>query len=209
MKLIKFNHATPVSSDTRLTALFFDKTLALKNSFTKPNPDQMNTSIEAIGNDSQPDFLRYIVSDEASHGFVGKGNVHHIAMAVEEDEDQLKIMNRLNNLGIHNSGIIDRFWFNSLYFRDPDGNLLEIATKKPGYAADEAPDKLGTSLILPPWVEPQRKEIEKVLREDGWQEPRSMAADNIQESKRHRKPCDGRTSYGTDCRKLERRAKFE
>ena len=90
MKLIKFNHATPVSNDRRLTALFFDKTLALKNSFTKPNPDQTSTSIEAIGNDSQPDFLRYIVSDEASHGFVGKGNVHHIAMAVEEDEDQLQ-----------------------------------------------------------------------------------------------------------------------
>jgi glyoxalase family protein len=165
MKLIKFNHATPVSNDKRLTALFFDKTLALKNSFTKLNPDQAETSIEAIGNDSQPDFLRYIVSDEATQGFVGKGNVHHIAMAVEEDEDQLKIMNRLNSLGIHNSGIIDRFWFHSLYFRDPDGNLLEVATKKPGYAVDEAQDKLGTSLILPPWVEPRRKEIEMALQE--------------------------------------------
>ena len=142
MKLIKFNHASPVSNDRGLTALFFDKTLALKNPFTNPNPDEPSTSIEAIGNDSQPDFLRYIVSDEASHGFVGKGNVHHIAMAVEEDEDQLKIMNHLNDLGINNSGIIDRFWFHSLYFRDPDGNLLEIATKKPGYAADESPDKL-------------------------------------------------------------------
>jgi len=165
MKLIKFNHATPISNDVKLTALFFDKTLALKNSFTKPNPDQRGTSIEAIGNESQPDFLRYIISEEATQGFVGKGNVHHIAMAVEEDGDQVKIMNRLNDLGIHNSGIIDRFWFHSLYFRDPDGNLLEIATKKPGYAADEAPEKLGTTLILPPWVEPQRKEIEEVLKE--------------------------------------------
>jgi len=165
MRLTKFNHATPVSNDSRLTSIYFDKLLGLKNSFTEPNPDQTGTSIIAIGNDEQPDFLRYIVSDEASQGFVGKGNVHHIAMAVEDDKDQLKIMARLNDLGIQNSGVIDRFWFHSLYFRDPDGNLLEIATKNPGYTADESAEKLGSKLVLPAWVEPQRSDIEKVLRE--------------------------------------------
>ena len=165
MRLVKFNHATPISYDSHQTALFFEKLLGLKNSFTKPNPDQPETSIAAIGNDDQPDFLRYIVSDEASRGFVGRGNVHHVAMAVESDEEQKRIEKRLNDLKIHNSGIIDRFWFHSLYFRDPDGNLLEIATKGPGYTRDEPLEKLGISLILPPWEESRRGEIEAALKE--------------------------------------------
>ena len=164
MRLLKFDHATPISFDSDETALFFDKTLGL-NSFAKPNPDQLGTAIEAIGNEDQSDFLRYIVSDEATTGFVGKGNVHHIAMAVESDEDQKKIESRLNDLGIRHSGVIDRFWFHSLYFRDPHGNLLEIATKGPGYTRDEPLEKLGTSLILPPWEESQRGEIERALKE--------------------------------------------
>jgi glyoxalase family protein len=163
MRLVKFNHASPISYDTHQTALFFEKLLGLKNPFTKPNPDQPETTIAAIGNADQPDFLRYIVSEEASRGFVGRGNVHHIAMAVESDEDQQRIQRRLDDLRVSNSGIIDRFWFHSLYFRDPDGNLLEIATKGPGYTRDESLEKLGTSLILPPWEESQRSEIERAL----------------------------------------------
>ena len=79
-------------------------------------------------------------------------------MAVEDDRDQLKIMRHLDDVGIGNSGIIDRFWFHSLYFRDPDGNLLEVATEGPGYSADESPETLGSSLVLPKWVEPRRSE---------------------------------------------------
>jgi glyoxalase family protein len=165
MRLVRFNHATPVANDVKLTSLFYDKLLGLQNSTTKPNPDQGETNILEIGNEENPDFMRYIVSEDASQGFVGNGNVHHIAMAVEDDESQIKIMRHLNNIGIQNSGIIDRFWFHSLYFRDPDGNLLEIATKGPGYAADESPDQLGSKLVLPSWVEPQRKEIEIFLKE--------------------------------------------
>ena len=165
MKLIKFNHATPVANDTKLTSLFFSKFLGLQNSASRSNPDQDETTILEIGNEDNPDFMRYLVSEDASTGFVGKGNVHHIAMAVDDDESQIRIMRRLNDLGIQNSGVIDRFWFHSLYFRDPDGNLLEIATKGPGYAADESPSELGTKLVLPSWVEPQRREIENFLKE--------------------------------------------
>ena len=163
MKLIRFNHASPITSDHELTARFYDKFLGLRNSFTKPNADEPGTSIEALGNDQEPDFMRYISTQDIVDGFVGKGNIHHVAMAVEDDEDQLKIKRRLDIAGFHNSGIIDRFWFHSLYFRDPDGNLLEIATKNPGYAADETLEKLGEKLVLPAWIEPKRKEIESAL----------------------------------------------
>lgn len=164
MKLTAFNHASPITSDPNLTASFFEKFLGLKNNFTLPNPDQDDTSILTIGNEQHPDFLRYLSSTTAPHGFVGDGSIHHIAMAVEEDEDQLLFLRRLNEVGVRNSGIIDRFWFKSLYFRDPEGNLLEIATKKPGYAIDEPMDKLGSHLVLPEWLQLRRTEIEAALK---------------------------------------------
>ncbi len=165
MRLTAFNHATPITRNPELTVRFFTKLLGLKNSFRRTNPDQDDTALVAIGNDDQPDFLRYLASPNAPVGDVGTGSVHHIAMAVEDEKDQLIIMQRLNASGIGNSGVIDRFWFKSLYFRDPDWNLLEIATKGPGYTADEPPEKLGSRLVLAPWLEPRRVEIEGALNE--------------------------------------------
>jgi glyoxalase family protein len=86
-------------------------------------------------------------------------------MCVEDDVAQQRILRQLNMLNVPNSGVIDRFWFKSLYFRDPDGNLLEIATKGPGYSADESPEKLGSHLVLAPWLETRRNEIEGALKE--------------------------------------------
>jgi len=165
MRLTAFNHATPVTKNPELTVRFFGTLLGLKNSFKRTNPDQNETAIVGIGNDDQPDFLRYLAAANAPLGDVGTGSVHHIAMAVEDEEDQLMIQRRLDASGIGNSGIIDRFWFKSLYFRDPDGNLLEIATKGPGYTADEPLEKLGSRLVLAPWLESKRSEIESALNE--------------------------------------------
>jgi glyoxalase family protein len=165
MKLASFNHASPVTSEPELVKKYFDKVLGLQNHFTHPNPDQEGTSILGIGNDEHPDFLRYIVYPKAEEGFVGHGSIHHIAMAVNSDSDQEAVMRRLGTLGIQHSGIIDRFWFKSLYFRDLEGNLLEVATKGPGYSADEPVDKMGTRLVLPAWLEPERDKIESHLAE--------------------------------------------
>ena len=164
MRLTTFDHVSPITSDPKLTARFFNKFVGLKDNFFLQDPDERDTVILAIGNGARPDFIRYLASERAREGLVGRGSVHHIAMAVADDGDQLKIKRHLDDVGIQNSGIIDRFWFHSLYFRDPDGNLLEIATKGPGYAADESPETLGSRLVLPKWVEPRRTEIEAFLR---------------------------------------------
>ena len=165
MKLVKFDHASPLSSDSEVTRKFLKNLVGLEGFSQRPNPDQEGASLAEVGSVDNPGFLKYLTSPGARTGMVGRGNIHHIALAVEEDEDQLRIKRRLDDAGIRNSGVIDRFWFRSLYFRDPDYNLLEVATKKPGYGVDEPPEKLGTSLVLPKWLEGSRGEIEAALRE--------------------------------------------
>jgi glyoxalase family protein len=124
-----------------------------------------------VGNQDEPAFLRYLFYPDAPEGLVGAGNIHHIAVSVETEQGQSRILRRLTEAGIRSSGIVDRLWFRSLYFRDPDGNLLEVATKGPGYAADESPAQLGTRLALPPWLEPRRSEIESKLAEQDQANP--------------------------------------
>ncbi len=164
MRLSTFNHSSPITTEPDRTTKFFEKLVGLKNSFTIPNPDQKDSRILGIGNDVRPGFLRYLTFSEAPDGLVGDGSIHHIAMAVEDDETQQKILRRMNEVGLQNSGIIDRFWFHSLYFRDPDGNLLEVATRNPGYTVDEPLEKLGSGLVLPKWLETRRAEIEARLK---------------------------------------------
>ncbi|MEM4407199.1 MAG: VOC family protein [Candidatus Caldarchaeum sp.] len=110
-------------------------------------------------------FLRYLVNTSAEYGYVGRGSIHHIALAVESEEEQKTILRRLNMAYVRNSGIVDRFWFRSLYFRDPFGNLMEVATVGPGYDVDEPRESMGSRLVLPPWLEPVRNMIEARLAE--------------------------------------------
>lgn len=88
----------------------------------------------------------------------GAGGVHHVAFRAN-DADYDAWAERLAALGIPNSGKVDRFWFRSLYFREPSGILFEIATDGPGFAVDEDPDTLGEKVVLPPFLEPHREEI--------------------------------------------------
>lgn len=165
MRLVKFDHASPLSSDSFVMRKFLQTLVGLESFSESANPDQQGTRLAEAGSPENPGFMKYLVSPSARTGMVGKGNIHHIAVSVEEDEDQLKIKRRLDDAGIRNSGVVDRCWFKSLYFRDPDYNLLEVATKKPGYAVDEPPEKLGTSLVLPDWLEGSRGRIEAALKE--------------------------------------------
>jgi glyoxalase family protein len=94
----------------------------------------------------------------------GAGGVHHVAFRTPNDEQYHAWTQRLNELGVRNSGEIDRFYFRSLYFREPNGILFEIATDGPGFATDEPLEKLGEKLSLPPFLEKRRAEIEAGLK---------------------------------------------
>jgi glyoxalase family protein len=93
----------------------------------------------------------------------GAGAVHHVAFNIAT-KDYDAWAERLRNLRIPNSGPVNRFWFQSLYFREPNGVLFEIATDGPGFATDESLENLGKTLSLPPFLEAQRKDIEAGLK---------------------------------------------
>ncbi len=93
----------------------------------------------------------------------GAGTVHHVAFAVENDDVQLEVRERVIATGLHPTPVIDRSYFHSVYFREPGGVLYELATIPPGFAIDEPVDHLGEALMLPPQYEAQRAEIEAVL----------------------------------------------
>lgn len=93
----------------------------------------------------------------------GAGGVHHVAFRTTLSEYDAWAA-RLEAMGMPSSGPVDRFYFKSLYFREPNGILFEIATDEPGFAADESPDSLGETLALPPFLESRRGQIEAGLK---------------------------------------------
>jgi glyoxalase family protein len=98
----------------------------------------------------------------AEQGLGGAGTVHHVAWA-STMEDHEAWRDRVAAAGMHPTPIIDRFWFRSIYFREPSGVLFEIATLGPGFAVDEDREHLGESLVLPPAFEHLREQIEPIL----------------------------------------------
>jgi glyoxalase family protein len=94
----------------------------------------------------------------------GAGAVHHVAFRTPDDAQYAAWAKKLADMKIPNSGKVDRYYFRSLYFREPNGILFEIATDGPGFATDEPMETLGEKLALPPFLEPRRKEIEAGLK---------------------------------------------
>ncbi len=98
----------------------------------------------------------------ASPAKPGGGTVHHVAWATERTEHDAWLA-RLQDAGVPSTPVIDRHYFQSIYFREPSGVLYELATKGPGFTVDVPLEELGTRLILPPMFEPRREEISKRL----------------------------------------------
>jgi len=96
-------------------------------------------------------------------GSWGTGAVHHVAFRVTGDEEQAELWQRVQAAGASPTPVIDRFWFRSVYFKEPGGALFEIATDGPGFTVDEDQAHLGEQLILPPWLESYRRDIEAAL----------------------------------------------
>jgi glyoxalase family protein len=126
--------------------------------------------VVVIGN---PDLYAGVFSEDAPIVFaepveeaalIGAGTTHHIAWRVTTEAEQQLWFERLNELGLRPTPVQDRKYFRSIYFRMPDGMLIEIATDGPGFLVDEPAESLGQGLSLPPWLEPERETLERELR---------------------------------------------
>src|SRR5262245_46604397 len=137
------------------------------------DPDASRPLLEALGFEPAGDrwevrgerrggFYGYDAPPERPVGLQGAGSVHHVAYASTMDDHE-KWRERVIAAGGHPTPVIDRFWFRSIYFREPSGVLFEIATLGPGFGTDEDMEHLGEKLSLPPRFEPMREEVEKTL----------------------------------------------
>jgi glyoxalase family protein len=127
------------------------------------NPGE-RTVVFALGEGGAGKELYVVEQPNRPYGQLGSGGVHHIAFRTPNGEEQRQWMERLHRSGLQTSGLIDRFYFQSLYFRIPGGILFEIATDGPGFATDEPAEHLGERLALPPFLEPHRARIEAGLK---------------------------------------------
>jgi glyoxalase family protein len=124
---------------------------------------QIEGLLEA-GDDSHYARVRLVGSHSRRLGRVGAGGVHHVAFRVADKDELLAMQEKIEGVGLQTSGFVDRYYFQSLYFREPGGILFELATDGPGFASDEDPATLGQRLALPPFLEDQRTEIEGGLK---------------------------------------------
>lgn len=115
------------------------------------------------GGDTPGHVVDVVEDREAIPAINGLGTVHHVAMAIGSNEEQLRLREELVSLGIGVTEVRDRCYFQSIYFREPGGVLFEVATIQPGFTVDEDLASLGRGLKLPPWEEPHRASIEANL----------------------------------------------
>ena len=134
-----------------------------------PGPAPRLRDVSVIGN---PDLYAGLFAAAAPLHFaepleepalVGAGTTHHIAWRASDDAELGGWAGRLEEVGLRPTPVQDRKYFQSVYFRMPDGVLIEIATDGPGFLVDEPAGSLGQALSLPPWLEPERETLEREL----------------------------------------------
>ncbi len=117
----------------------------------------------AVNGNAPGKWIDIVRAPDADAAVNGIGTVHHVAMAIERADDQVRLREELLERGLKVTEVRDRCYFQSIYFREPGGVLFEVATTAPGFTADEDLASLGLGLKLPPWEEEHRTDIEEHL----------------------------------------------
>ena len=154
--------------DAARTAAVLTAVMNMRHARSYVAPDaQGEVQVFAMGEGGPAAELHVIEQKGLPMARQGAGGVHHVAFRTPDETQYHAWTQRLRELRIPNSGEVDRFYFRSLYFREPNGILFEIATDGPGFATDEPMEMLGEKLALPPFLEPRRAEIEAGLKPIG------------------------------------------
>jgi glyoxalase family protein len=162
------HHITAIGADIARTDAFFGDLLGMRRVKMTKNFDDPTSAhwYWGVGDGAPGTVITYFERKRERERPVkmGAGQTHHYALSVPSDEAQAAWRERLVAAGLRVSPILDRVYFKSIYTQDPDGHIVELATAGPGFAADEAPADLGTTLKLPPWLEDQRDRIAAGLK---------------------------------------------
>jgi glyoxalase family protein len=147
------------------TALVLERGIGLRPVRTYAHPERPTDTVHVfeMGDGGPAAEVHVAVQPSLPVVQPGAGGVHHLALRTADDEYDAWA-ERLNTMGIRNSGKVDRYWFRSLYFREPGGILFEIASDGPGFAVDEDEATLGEKVVLAPFLEPHRDEIVSRLK---------------------------------------------
>lgn len=143
---------------------FLTDVLAMREARGYADTDDTEVRVFEMGAGGPAAELHIRVEPRLPPAQPGAGGVHHVAFRVRDDAEYRAWIERYQHLGVRSSGPVDRFYFRSLYAREPNGILYEIATDGPGFATDEPLEALGQKLSLPPFLEGRRAEIERGLK---------------------------------------------
>jgi glyoxalase family protein len=195
------HHISIVSADAQRTVDFYTGTLGqrlVKQTVNFDDPGSYHLYFgDATGRPGSA--ITFFEWPGAPRGAPGIGGTHHVAMTVADRDGLLKWKRRLTDLGVAVTGPLDRHYFTSIYFADPDGTILEIATPGPGWAIDEAPDALGTEHRDPPAEMVVRNRDEGRIRAETWPEPvAEITADMALSHGMHHITAIGKTIEFTD-----------
>lgn len=163
------HHITAISADIQRTAGFFEGVLGMRRVKMTSNFDDPNSAhwYWGVGEGQPGTLITYFERDPRDKRYhwvkMGAGQTHHFALAVRDEATQLHFQERMIQAGVGVSEQRDRIYFKSIYSRDPDGHIVEVATEGPGFAVDESVETLGERLMLPPWLEAKRDLIEALL----------------------------------------------
>jgi glyoxalase family protein len=148
------------------TAAVLTRAMNMRQSRDYPDPQNPTYTVHVfeMGAGGAGAELHVAVRPDLPPAQPGAGGVHHVAFRVPTEAEHSAWNVHLRSLGIQTSGVVDRYYFRSIYFREPNGVLFELATDGPGFAVDEPLEQLGERLALPPFLEPRRADIEAHLR---------------------------------------------
>lgn len=173
MTILGLHHITLVCSNAQRTVDFYTKVLGQRFVKKTVNFDAPSSYHLYFGDEvGHPGTaITFFEWSHAPKGFWGIGGTHHFALSVEDRNGLLKWKRRLIDLGVAVDGPLDRHYFESIYFNGPDGVILEIATRGPGWTRDETPDQIGTEYREPPKEMVVRNRDEARIKVETWNEP--------------------------------------
>jgi glyoxalase family protein len=181
MTVERLHHMGLVTSDAQRTADFLTGALGLRLLKQTVEPDDPAKRLLYFGNaeGSPGSILSYTEWPGAEAGHEGIGGTHHFALLVEDREGLLRWKRRLVDLGLRVSGPLDRHYFESIYLRDPDGAVIEIATRGAGWTRDEEPDRIGTEHRPPPAEMLKDNRDRERIQAETWPEPVPVITDGM------------------------------